>query len=477
MPMEQPECLCTDMDGTLLETDTLWESLLVLLGTHPWKIFLIPIWLLRGKAPFKQEIARHASLNVSTLPFREDVVEFLRAEKRKGRKLILATAADSTIASAVAQRLGIFDTVLASDGKINLSHANKKRAIQAFLGGKEFDYAADSKVDLPIWACARTAILVGPTAGLLDLAHRTLSVGTVFARRKIKWSALWNALRPKHWVKNLLVFVPLVMAHQASDLSLLARAALAFASFSLCASGVYVLNDLLDLESDRLHDTKKARAFASGAVPLWVGVALAPVLTASSLLVATQLPRLFLAEIAIYSAASVLYSTYAKRIPMVDVLLLTGLYLTRILAGGAATHVPVSPWLLAFSMFLLLSLAFTKRYTELAKQTVEDEGPSSSSKRNYLPMDSDLIRQFGAASGYISVVVLALYVNGREVTALYRQPQWIWFACPLLLFWISRVWFLANRGQLNEDPVVFAVHDAVSYLLGAIIVVILFLAS
>ena len=475
--VEQLTCLCADMDGTLLETDSLWESLLALLGTHPWTIFLIPIWLLRGKAAFKQEIGRRATLNISTLPLREDVVEFLRQEKKKGRKLIMATAADRRIASAVAQRLGLFDAVLASDGKTNLSNSNKKRAIQAFLGGKEFDYAADSKVDLPIWACARTAILVGPTAKLLDIAQKRLRVGTVFARRKICWSALWSALRPKHWVKNLLVFVPLVMAHQVSDHSLLAQAVLAFASFSLCASGVYVLNDLLDLESDRLHPSKKTRVFASGAVPLWAGVVLAPALMSAASLVATQLPRLFFAEIAVYAAAAVFYSTYAKRTPLVDVLLLTGLYLVRLLSGGAVTHIPVSPWLLAFSMFLLLSLAFTKRYTELIKQTGGDERPGGSSKRNYLTKDADLIRQFGVASGYISVLVLALYVNGREVTALYRHPQWIWLACPLLLFWISRVWFLANRGQLNEDPVLFAVRDSVSYILGLIILLIIFVAT
>ena len=474
--VEQAEFLCADLDGTLLEVDSLWESLLALLGAHPWTILLIPFWLLKGKAVFKQEIGRRAPINVSTLPLREDVVEFLREEKQNGRKLILVTAADRSIATAVASRVGLFDAVLASDGITNLAGAKKVSAIQAFLGGKAFDYIADSTVDLPVWTSARTAILVGPTAELLEIARKTLRVGKVFARRENRWSALWNALRPQHWVKNLLVFVPLVMAHDVADSVRLTRSLLAFASFSLCASAVYVLNDLFDLESDRLHHTKRKRPFASGAVPLWAGFLVAPLLAVASVFVAAHLSRLFLVEIAVYAIAAMLYSTYGKRIPMLDVLLLTGLYLLRILGGGAATDIPVSPWLLAFSMFLLLSLAFAKRYMELVGQ-VESDQPNAVSKRNYFPRDADLVRELGVASGYLSVLVLALYVNGREVAELYRQPQWIWLACPLLLFWISRVWFLANRGVLHEDPVVFAVRDLVSYALGFIILLILYAAS
>lgn len=472
------EYLCVDMDGTLLEGDSLYESLLALLGTHPWYVFLLPIWLLGGKAALKHSIAVRAGMDVRTLLLREDVVEFLRQEKEKGRKLILATAADMIIAEAVAERVPLFDAVLASDGKTNLSGGKKTKAIQEFLGAKDFDYAGDSSADIPVWKAARAAILVGPTPSLLETVKRSSTVGAVFPRRKFRWSSVRRALRPQHWVKNLLVFVPMVLAHKLRDVSLFTEALLAFATFSLCASGGYVLNDLFDLESDRLHPTKRSRPWASGQIPLWLGMVMAPLLVAAGWAIAASLSRVFFAEAVIYVAATVLYSAYIKRVPMVDVLVLTGLYLVRILGGGAATGIAVTPWLLAFSMFLLLSLAFAKRYMELVGQTPQSGGPPGGlSKRNYIPADGDLVRQFGISSGYISVLVLALYVNDAEVTALYRRPQWIWLACPLLLFWISRVWFLSSRGILHEDPVVFAVRDGASYLMGLIILLIIFVAS
>ena len=299
----------------------------------------------------------------------------------------------------------------------------------------------------------------------------------VLEEQGTQWAAIWQALRPQHWVKNLLIVVPIVMAHKVNDVARLTHVLVACLSFSLCASGVYILNDILDLEADGLHPQKRLRAFASGKVPVWVGLSLAPLLLAAGLAVAAQLPsKLFLVTAVIYLAATTLYSVYAKRVPIVDVLLLTALYLLRILGGGAAADVPVSPWLLAFSMFLMLSLAFTKRHAELLGQA-NGEMEANSSKRNYRTQDREIVQQFGVTSGYLSVLVLALYVDGKEVTALYRHPQVIWLACPMLLFWISRVWFLANRGKLSEDPVVFAARDPISYLLGVLLFLILFVAS
>jgi len=471
------EFLCVDLDGTILNGDLLWESLLVLLGAHPWYIFLIPLWLMRGRAYLKHEIARRVALNVSTLPFHEDVIGYLREEKRRGRKLILATGSDETLATAVADYLGFFDFVLGSDGKTNLTGENKRRKIKDTLGDKEFDYAGNSAVDLPIWDAAQTAILVGPSPRLLKTLHRTQSVGGVFEIRKWQWSSLAKALRPLHWAKNLLVFVPLVMAHEFTNKEKVAQAILAFASFSLCASGVYVLNDLFDLEADRLHPIKRTRAFASGELPLWMGLLLSPMLLAAGIAIGAGVSRLFFATMVIYAAATTLYSVYGKREPIVDVLLLTGLYLLRILGGGVATNVPVSPWLLAFSMFFLLSQAFAKRQAELIGSAADETGQAAPSKRNYITRDIDLVQQFGVTSGYLSVLVLALYINGREVTSLYHHPQLIWLACPLLLFWISRLWFITNRGQMNEDPVVFATRDPVSYLVGLVMLLILFAAS
>ncbi len=472
------EFLCVDLDGTILDGDSLWESLLALVGSRPWYLLFIPFWLIRGKAALKKEIAERAGLNVSTLNYRPDVVAFLQQEKARGRKLILATGADEGIAARVAEHLGVFEVVLASDGKANLTGTKKKQAIEKLLGGEGFDYIGNSTKDLPIWKCAQGVLVAGASPGLVRELQKAFPVDTVFKGRKTQWPLLWRALRPHHWVKNLLVFVPLVMAHEFRDWSRVTQAILAFASFSFCASALYVVNDLLDLEADRVHPTKRFRPFASGKIPLWAGFLIAPFMLAAGLFTAAQLSSwVFFAEICTYVLLTAFYSTNGKRLPIADVILLTGLYLLRILAGGSATRLLVSPWLLAFSMFLFLSLAFTKRHMELAGQALEGPGSRTSSKRNYRIEDIDLIRQFGVTSGYISVMVLSLYINSPQITSLYRHPEMIWLALPLLLFWISRVWLIANRGDLHEDPVVFATHDPVSYLLGFIILLILLVAT
>lgn len=473
------EFLCVDLDGTILLGDSFLESFLALVGTRPWFLFFIPFWLLRGKAALKQEISRRVALHVSTFPVREELVEVLRQEKGNGKKLVLATGADAKIADAVAQHLGFFDAVLASNGLTNLTGEKKREAIQRMVGGRTFDYVGNSWEDIPVWKAASSSIVVAPSNRLLKTLRQTVAIGGVLSRRENYWMSLWQSLRPQHWVKNLLVLVPIVMAHDLTDTSRLVRVLVACVSFSLCASGVYLLNDLLDVEADRLHPRKKLRPIASGKLPIWVGLSLAPLLLTVGLIIAAQLPgRLFLSTVACYVGATTLYSIYAKRIPIVDVILLTILYLLRILGGGAAADVPVSPWLLAFAMFILLSLAFSKRQAELADQTANGGyGVASPSKRGYHPQDAGLLQQFGVTSGYLSVLVLALYVNGADVARLYRHPQVIWLACPMLLFWISRVWFLANRGKLSDDPVVFAARDPVSYALGICLLLILLVAS
>jgi 4-hydroxybenzoate polyprenyltransferase len=472
------EYLCTDLDGTILIGDSFWESFLALVGVHPWYVCFVPFWLLRGKAALKHEISRRVRLDVSTLPVREGLIQFLRQEKQAGRKVILVTGADAKIAHAVAEHLGFFDGVLASDGTTNLTGDKKKEAIQKIVHGKRYDYIGNAREDIPAWNAASSAILVGPSPRLLKTVQKTSSVAGVVKSYENHGSALWQSVRPAHWIKNLLVFVPIVMAHELNDVSKLIRVLIAFVSFSLCASGVYLLNDLFDLEADRLHPKKKLRPLPSGDLPVRVGLIFVPLLIVAGFLTAAQLPnKLLLATVFLYTVATTLYSTYVKRIPILDVLLLTALYLIRILAGGVAADVGVSPWLIAFSMFLLLSLAFSKRQAELTEQTVAEGIQAGTSKRGYREQDSRILQQFGVTSGYLSVLVLALYVNGTDVTRLYRHPQMIWLACPMLLFWISRVWFLASRGKLSEDPVVFAASDPVSYLLGALLLLILFVAS
>jgi 4-hydroxybenzoate polyprenyltransferase len=477
-PLTEAEFLCAELDGTILVSDSLWESTLQLLTQNVLYLFLLPVWLLKGKAVLKSEIARRVSLDLSMLPQREELIEFLWHQKLDGRKLILATGANQNIASALAERLGLFDFVLASNGQKNLTGRNKRDAILAVTSGKAFDYIGNDWHDMPVWKAANSAFLVNPTPHLLKVVAKGNKVAGIFEERETRWASLVQALRPQHWVKNLLVFVPIVMAHRLTQLSGLSHVIFALVAFSLCASAVYVVNDLFDLQADRQHPTKKSRPFASGEVPVWAGLAIVPLLFTAGIFAALFTSSTgFLAMLCTYIAATTFYSLHAKSVPILDVLLLTGLYLIRILAGGQAANVLVSPWLLAFSMFLMLSLAFTKRNAELVGRLANPKPGVDVSKRNYQIQDREVIQQFGVASGYLSVLVLALYINGKEVTILYRHPQWIWLACPMLLFWISRIWFLANRGKMSEDPVVFAARDSLSYCLAFCLILILLLAA
>jgi len=472
------EFLCADLDGIILISDSLWDSAFELISMHFWYVFLIPFWRIQGIAVLKHEIAQRVLPDISKFPQREELIEFLRRERLGGRRLILATGADRRIASAVADHLGFFHEVLASDGVNNLSGERKRDAILAATSGKGFDYIGARRADIPVWKAANCAYLVDPSRRLLKTVSTLNQVGGVFRSAQNRWASVWQSLRPQHWVKNLLLFVPIVMAHQLNQPDRISKVFLAFLSFCLCASAVYILNDLFDLYADRLHPKKKFRPFASGKVPVWNGLALVPLLLGCGIFVGFLTSSLrFLDILGIYIAAATVYSLYAKSIPILDVLMLTALYLLRILAGGAAANVLVSPWLLALSMFLMLSLAFTKRNAELISRITNPDLSPIVAKRNYHLQDREVIQQFGVTSGYLSVLVLALYINGREVTKLYRHPQLIWLACPMLLFWISRIWFLANRGKMSEDPVVFAARDPLSYLLGVLLILILFLAS
>lgn len=466
--------LCVDLDGTLIKTDLLFESALLLLRERLWLVFLLPFWLLKGKAYLKRQIADRVDLNAATLPYRQEVLDWLTEERSKGRTLVLATASDVKLAQAVADHLKLFDLVLATTVTLNLLGRRKRDVLIERFGRKGFAYAGDASVDLPIWEEAAEAIVVGASASTESQAKKLGNVTRVFPRGGGALRAFIKQIRVKQWVKNILVFVPVITAHKLGDWRLIAHAGGAFVAFSLCASSVYIVNDLMDLEADRRHRSKKHRPFASGTLPLTVGFVAAPLLFFASFVIAAFLSPEFIAVLALYLVVTNAYTFWLKREALIDVICLAGLYTVRIFAGGQATNLPVSPWLIALSMFGFLSLAMVKRVSELrvAKESNEEHIRG----RGYSVHDHALLSQAGITSGYLSVLVFALYIHGEEVKALYHHPSALWFVCPLLFYWISRVWMLTHRGVMHDDPVVFAVRDRMSYIVGALAAVVVYLA-
>lgn len=457
--------LCVDLDGTLIRTDLLLESALDLLRQNPLYVFAFVVWLLSGKARLKREIARRTHLDVAKLPYDPRVLNRLRDPDER-REKVLCTASDRQLADAVAAHIGVFSAVLASDGKCNLSGRAKAVALCELYGEQGFDYLGNEPKDLAIWRCARGAIVVNASPHLAERAARVCKVLAVLPREHAGLRTWLKALRLHQWLKNLLVFLPLLAAHQVLEPAPIERAIAAFAIFGLCASGVYLLNDLLDLDSDRRHPRKHKRAFASGQLSLVSGIIVAPLLTLVAFAAALALSRWFALVLLAYYLLTLSYSLKLKRVVMLDVVLLATLYTLRIIAGAVAIAVPLSFWLLAFSMFLFLSLAMLKRYVELHGLAQSTSGNAHG--RGYSVEDLALVQSLGGASGYLSVLVLALYINSTASEMLYRHPQVLWLLCPVLLYWISRVWIVAQRGAMHDDPVIFAVVDPVSRTLLAV---------
>jgi 4-hydroxybenzoate polyprenyltransferase len=459
--------LFVDLDGTLVKTDLLLESLLVLIKLQPWTVVLLPLWLLRGRAFLKAEIARRVDVAVETLVYDDGLVARLRAQRDAGRALVLATASNFKYATAIAQHVGVFAAVLASDDTRNLKGDRKLAAILAFTNGGAFDYAGNEAADLPIWRKARNAICVDTPASVVR-AVRAFTVPDEMTRPKRSLPrSLVHAVRVHQWAKNTLVFVPILAAHRIGDLAADLRVATAFAAYNLCASSVYVFNDLTDLRSDRLHPRKRKRPFASGDLALVHGLLLSAGLLATSAAIAIAvLPRPFLIVLATYYASAMAYNFAAKEQPVWDVILLAGLYVLRVVAGAAAVPVALSFWLLAFSGFVFLSLALAKRYAEM--HTLHKLGRAHAPGRGYLADDMPVLQSMGVSGGYLAVLVMALYINSPEVPALYARPYALWAICPLLLFWISRIWVKTHRGQMHDDPVVFALRDRISLAVGAL---------
>ncbi len=456
--------LCVDLDGTLVTTDTLHESLVLLARQRPWLVLRVPFWVLGGRARFKRAVGDHVSLDPSALPYRQELLEALRASREQGRKLVLATAADRRIAEGVARHLGIFDAVHASDGAVNLKASTKGGLLCSEYGKGGFDYVGDSTADEPVLEVAARGYLVGASANAAAMARKLGPSVTVLSRRPSMLRAMLKELRLHQWSKNGLVFLPVLLAPGIPTLHMLVQAVLAFVTFSCCASAGYVFNDLLDIAADRAHATKRNRPFASGALPVIMGGPLMlALLFASFGLAVAFASATFVTMLVLYLIGTLAYSFYLKRQLLLDVLVLAGLYTHRIIAGGVASSVHVSAWLLGFSMFLFTSLAFAKRYIELRGMSGDDKIKN----RGYCRTDLEMVTSMGTASGYIAALVFMLYVESSAVRVNYREPTLLWLVLPILLYSLGRIWLLAGRGQM-DDPVKFAIKDS-HCLIGVVI--------
>ncbi|MFL6664923.1 MAG: UbiA family prenyltransferase [Rhizobacter sp.] len=455
--------LCVDCDGTLVRTDLLHEAVFMMLKSAPWKLLLLPLWWLRGKAYLKERIAESVSFDWSTIPLNDDIVTLVRAANDEGRKVILATASHQRLADGLATHLQLFTEVVATRDGVDMTGRKKAAWLVSQYGERGFDYAGNARADLPVWSVSRSATVVSSSPSLIEAARKIAQVDRVIPIVKPRLSAYVRAMRLHQWLKNLLLLVPLLAAHRLGRGDDLANAGLGFLAFGLCASTVYVFNDLLDLPADRLHARKRTRPFASALVPVWHGAVMIPLLLMASFYLASRLPIAFSAVLATYFALTLSYSILLKRQVVVDVIMLAGLYTIRVIAGGAATGIVPSFWLLAFSMFMFLSLALVKRYSELLESSQKQK--SSAFGRGYWTHDLPVLLSAGTSSGMVAVLVIALYINSPETRSLYANPAWLWFVPPLLLYWVTRVWMKAHRGEIDDDPVVFAARDWQSLLI------------
>jgi 4-hydroxybenzoate polyprenyltransferase/phosphoserine phosphatase len=453
-----------DLDGTLIRSDLLIESALKLVKAEPLSVVRMLVWLCEGKAELKAQIANRVEIDVSWLPFDPDVLAFINDARAQGRRVVLATASHRSYAEAVAAHLGVFDCVLASSEKTNLSGAPKLAAIRADANGP-FCYVGDATVDLVIWKEAEAAVVVSADASLAERVSRLTRLAAKIVPPRCGLAEFLKAIRIHQWAKNVLIALPFLPIARQLPASSWWALAISFVSFGLCASSVYLLNDLFDLESDRQHPRKRTRPIASGVMPLSLGLlaALVCLVAAFGLAIAIASWQ-FALVLACYWVCTLAYSLRLKRHMVFDVTALAGLYTLRILAGAALVRIVPSFWILAFSLFIFHSLACLKRAVEL--QSAQERRQARASGRGYFVSDLPVLQTQGVATGMLSVLVFALYVNDPVTHARFSQPYALWVICPLLLFWVSRIWVVGARGELHDDPVVFALKDTKSRVTG-----------
>lgn len=465
--------LVVDLDGTLVRSDLLVESAFAYLGENPWRIVHFLSVARRGKAALKDELARKVGVDPTLLPYDEAVLSLIRQRRAAGGQVYIASASNETFVQAIADHLGLFDGWFASDIGENLSAGLKARRLLETFGKRGFDYVGNGRADLAVWAVARqcVAVRVAPAvrSKLIDISPDATVLETTRGRA-IDWIKL---LRVHQWSKNALVFVPLMTAEHFDHIAF-GQASAAFFVFSLVASAVYILNDLVDLHADRKHPSKKRRPLSTGTVPIVSAIALIPFLLGIGFSGAWVIAKPLAMALLVYLALTTAYTFVLKRKMLVDVLALASLYTIRVIGGAVAISVPISEWLLGFSMFIFTALALIKRYVELAARI--DDGLSDPTNRNYRKSDLDIVAALAAASGFNAVTVFALYISSDSVRPLYRYPQLLWFICPILMYWLGRALLMAHRRLMPDDPILFAIRDWNSYAALALIGLILIAA-
>lgn len=458
--------LAVDLDGTLIATDTLAEMAVRLLLRAPWMIFPMLLWLAESRSRLKREISNRVKLNVDALPWKREVLAWV-AEQRMHRLVYLVTAAEERVAKAIAEHLNLFDGVMATQGGVNLKGEAKRSRLEQEFGVKGFDYAGDSTADLPVWAGARKAILVGPASRFASAELATGDVAAVFPAPAPGWRDVLKGLRLYQWSKNFLVFIPVVLAHKVLDPERMAASLLAFLSLGCLASSIYLINDLIDLDSDRRHEKKRRRPFAAGTLPLaWAPMMVVTLWTgclASAAPLAWEGQRMLL----VYGVTAIAYTFVLKRLLYIDIGVLSVLYALRLYLGGAASATPLSIWLLGFSIFFFTSLAVAKRVSEMINK--ERQGLMEIPGRAYQLADRMPLMMMGICCANISSLVIVLYLNSNEMRALYRTPDLLWAVGPAIMLWVNRLWLLVGRGELDEDPIVFAAKDRATWLFAIIV--------
>jgi 4-hydroxybenzoate polyprenyltransferase/phosphoserine phosphatase len=457
--------LVVDLDGTLIKTDLLFESASRFILSYPFYIFRLLLWLLKGKANLKSKLAQFYQVDPESLPYNTELISWLSEQKSAGRMIVLATASHKVLAQKVANHLNLFDEVIATDD-VNIKSQVKRDQLVVKYGEKGFDYVGNSKCDLPVWRSAKNSYVVNASRSLI---RKTDFVSDCSSVPRNKNSSvirnLVNEVRPHQWSKNVLVFIPLLASHLYNDEQSFANAMVGFIAFCLVASSVYILNDIIDISVDRAHESKRYRPLASGNLSLLYGWIAWPFLSFIGIFLASYAISFeFVMVLVFYYLVTIVYSVWLKKVHLADVLVLACLYTLRIFAGAVAISVELSAWLLTFSVFFFLSMAFIKRLSEIKSLLVTHRDNGNLPGRGYMTGDFEMVLSMGTGAGYISVLVLALYINDKYVLDMYSQPKLLWLACPLLLFWLLRAWSIAYRGGMHEDPIVFSIRDKLSWI-------------